>query len=215
MPARALLSDAVDRGVRLLARTQVEALLQRDGRVAGLVTDDGTVLEADETVIAAGTGSSGLLATVGASIAMTSPPGLIAHSTVVPKRLLNGMVMSPDFHVRQTREGRLIAGSDFAGADPGTDADATGQALLALVRQGISGAEETGLAFATVGNRPTPADGYPAIGRPGGMPGLYPAVMHSGVTLAPLVGELAARELVGGERDPDLARYDPDRPELR
>ena len=35
-----------------------------------------------------------------------------------------------------------------------------------------------------------------------------------GVTLAPIVGELVAREITGGFRDPDLAPYDPGRAEL-
>jgi glycine/D-amino acid oxidase-like deaminating enzyme len=63
-----------------------------------------------------------------------------------------------------------------------------------------------------VGHRPTPADGFPVIGRPRATEGLYVAVMHSGITLAPLVGLLAAGEIAAGRRDPMLAPYDPDRP---
>ena len=37
------------------------------------------------------------------------------------------------------------------------------------------------------------------------MPGLYLAVMHSAVTLAPAVGRLVARELVDGTVEPALA----------
>ena len=45
-----------------------------------------------------------------------------------------------------------------------------------------------------MGHRPTPADGFPVVGRPDGTAGLYVAVMHSGVTVATAVGLLAARE---------------------
>jgi glycine/D-amino acid oxidase-like deaminating enzyme len=82
------------------------------------------------------------------------------------------------------------------------------------VKRSVAGAAALGLAFHTVGYRPTPADGFPAIGRMPGMEGLYVAVMHSGVTLAPLVGELAAKEIATGKRDPDLAPYDPGRAAL-
>ena len=59
----------------------------------------------------------------------------------------------------------------------------------------------------SVGYRPTPADGFPIIGRADGVGGLYLAVMHSGITLAPAVGLFAAQEILEGDRDPLLAPY--------
>jgi glycine/D-amino acid oxidase-like deaminating enzyme len=50
-----------------------------------------------------------------------------------------------------------------------------------------------------------PADGEPIIGPAPGVPGLYLAVMHAAVTLAPAVGRLVARELVDGAVEPALA----------
>jgi glycine/D-amino acid oxidase-like deaminating enzyme len=209
--ARQLLAAS---GARRISGTRVASLVERGGAIRGVVTTAGDAVEADETVVAAGTGAGPLLESVGVRIGIESPPGLIAHSTVAKERLLEGLVMSPAFHARQTREGRVIAGADFAGGEPGADADASGRALLEAVKSSIRGAEALDLAFTTVGHRPSPADGYPVIGRPRGMPGLYVAVMHSGVTLAPIVGELAAREIVDGRRDADLGPYDPDRPAL-
>ena len=45
---------------------------------------------------------------------------LIVHSRPY-KKLLNGLVHAEKLHMRQTAEGRVIAGSDFAGGDPGDD----------------------------------------------------------------------------------------------
>ena len=45
------------------------------------------------------------------------------------------------------------------------------------------------------------------IGFTEAVPNLYIAVMHSGVTLAPLVGEWAALEIVEGARIEALERY--------
>lgn len=42
-------------------------------------------------------------------------------------------------------------------------------------------------------------------------PGLYTVVTHSGVTLAPALGLLAAQELISGSSVPDLTDYSPDR----
>ena len=54
-------------------------------------------------------------------------------------------------------------------------------------RRGRRGWGSTSSPSATV---PTPADGFPAIGRPQGRQGLYTIVTHSGVTLAPALGLL-------------------------
>jgi glycine/D-amino acid oxidase-like deaminating enzyme len=56
-----------------------------------------------------------------------------------------------------------------------------------------------------------PHDGFPVLGYPEPVPNLYLALMHSGVTLAPLVGELAAMEIVDGARVQILDAYRPER----
>jgi glycine/D-amino acid oxidase-like deaminating enzyme len=40
-----------------------------------------------------------------------------------------------------------------------------------------------------------PVDGYPVLGASPARKDVYLAVMHSGVTLAPIIGELAAHEM--------------------
>jgi glycine/D-amino acid oxidase-like deaminating enzyme len=50
-----------------------------------------------------------------------------------------------------------------------------------------------------------PADGEPIVGAVAGVPGLYLAVMHAAVTLAPIMGRLVARELIDGTIEPALS----------
>lgn len=102
-----------------------------------------------------------------------------------------------------------------AGADPLGRADELAGELHRKVQALVSGAERVELDFHTVGYRPTPADGFPAIGRPRSRDGLYAAVTHSGITLAPVIGCFAAREIIDGQRDPLLAPYHLERPELK
>ena len=212
--AHVLLNGAQAAGASFIPDTRISRLVMQGDRVTGAETGTGALIDADEVVLAAGTGTPDLLATAGLRLAMTAPPGLIAHSTIAGRRMLNGMIFAPDVHVRQTREGRLIVGADFTGADPGEDPAETARGLLRAVRRYVAGSEALDLAFHTIGYRPTPAGGLPAIGRMPGIEGLYVTVMHSGVTLAPLVGELAAEEIVTGRRDPDLGPFDPGRPAL-
>jgi len=208
--ARTMLASAGASGADVLPQVRIKWLIEEQGRVVGVMSEE-EPLHADEVVLAAGAGVPQLLDSVGVKFRLTTPPGLLVHSKPA-KELLQGLVMTPGLHVRQTAEGRLVAGTDFEGADPAGEADQLAQNLHAKVQALIAGAETVELDFHTTGFRPTPADGFPAVGRL--RDGLYVAVTHSGVTLAPAIGLFTSRELLEGPRDPLLAPYHPGRPEL-
>ena len=207
-----LLAGAVALGAEAVPHMRVKWLVEDDGRVKGAMTDEGAI-HADETILAAGAGCHQLLESIGIKLKLTTPAGLLSHSKPAGD-LLHGLLMTPGLHVRQTAEGRLVAGTDFTGADPLDDPEALARELHAKAQGLVRGAESVDFAFHTVGYRPTPADGFPAIGRPRERAGLYLAVTHSGVTLAPIIGRFAAAELLTGQRDPLLSPYHPDRPAL-
>jgi glycine/D-amino acid oxidase-like deaminating enzyme len=52
-----------------------------------------------------------------------------------------------------------------------------------------------------------PQDEFPIVGPVPSVAGFYVAVTHSGVTLAPLIGQLVAQEVTTGESSPWLAEY--------
>lgn len=205
---KALLAEAERRGARILFST-VTALVQSVGKITGVDTSQG-LFAADEVVIAAGVGSPDIAATAGINLPIETPPGLIVHSRPY-KKLLNGLVLAERLHMRQTAERRIIAGSDFGGADPGVDAEATARELFAAMKAMLRDSDGLELDFHTVGYRPTPIDGFPIIGRAKGKESVYIAVMHSGITLAPAVGLFATREILDGKRDTLLAPYGLDR----
>ncbi len=208
--AKAMLADAETLGVDVISHMRVKWLVEETDRIGGVMTEEGP-LHADEIVLAAGAGVAELLGSVGVMLKFTAPAGLLSHSKPAPE-LLRGLVMTPGLHVRQTVEGRLVAGTDFEGADPVDKADELALDLHAKVRALVAGAETIELDFHTTGYRPTPADGFPAVGRL--RHGLYVAVTHSGVTLAPAIGLFAAGEILGGTRDPLLVPFGADRREL-
>ncbi|AVA22925.1 MULTISPECIES: FAD-binding oxidoreductase [unclassified Rhizobium] len=203
--ANLLLEDAARHGATLSYGMEARRLLRENGRITGVETADGVLL-ADHVVLAAGAGTAALAASVGIDVPIETPPGLIVHSRPAP-RLLNGLVMAPELHMRQTMEGRIIAGTDFGGTDPGEKPQQAADELFAKVKTMLRGGDELELDFYTVGYRPTPKDGFPIIGGVDAAPGLYLAVLHSGVTLAPLVGSVAAAEILSGDPDPQLAPF--------
>ncbi|MBB4566534.1 NAD(P)/FAD-dependent oxidoreductase [Rhizobium leucaenae] len=203
--ANLLLEDAARHGATLSYGVEVRRLLRENGRVTGVETAEGALL-ADHVVLAAGAGTAALAASVGVDVPIETPPGLIVHSRPSP-RLLNGLVMAPELHMRQTMEGRIIAGGDFGGTDPGDKPQDAADELFTKVKAMLRGGDKLDLDFYTVGYRPTPKDGFPIIGSVDAAPGLYLAVLHSGVTLAPLIGSVAAAEILDGDPDPQLAPF--------
>ena len=62
-----------------------------------------------------------------------------------------------------------------------------------------------------IGTRPVPIDGFPVVGNIEGNKGVFIAVMHSGVTLAPLIGRLLASEMLQTSKSPLLEPFRPSR----
>jgi glycine/D-amino acid oxidase-like deaminating enzyme len=204
--AERLIADAKRRGMELVENVHVSCLRKDEaGHIISIATDHGE-WPTEEVVLAAGAATSALAATIGVDVPLETPPGLLVHSKpVVP--MINGLIIAPELHLRQTAEGRLVAGTDFGGMDPGTDPDGAAAELFAKVKAFVKDGEKLEMDFYTVGYRPTPEDGFPIVGRADGVGGLYLAVTHSGVTLAPALGLFAAREILDGEREPLLAPY--------
>lgn len=203
--AALLAAAAVEDGAVLRPGVRADGLVFENGRVAG-VRAGGEALSADEVVIAAGTATPELVAGTGYRLPLDTPPGLLAHTRPMPA-LLNGVVLAEGLHVRQKPNGQILAGSDFQGSELAADPEAGGRELMRRLRAALDVDGDLELERTSVGTRPMPADGEPAIGRPPGVEGLYVAVMHSGVTLCPAVGALAAREILDGARDRLLAPF--------
>lgn len=77
------------------------------------------------------------------------------------------------------------------------------QAAAVLVPE-LAGAEAQQV---TAGLMPYPVDAHPIVGFTKEWPNLYVAVMHSGATLAPLIGQLISEEIVKQQEQDILAPY--------
>ena len=188
-------------------------LVQRGGRVVGISCTD-VQIAADTVVVAAGAGSVDLLAPLGLTLPITAKPGLILQTNPVPQ-ILNHLILTPGIHFRQAQDGRIIAGEIFSGDGPGaarmaTDPNGLADEMMALLRARVP-KTALWLERLLLGRRPLPADGMPMIGPMPGYAGVHLAVMHSGVTLAPLVGHLLADEIMGQGAATLLADFRPSR----
>lgn len=99
--------------------------------------------------------------------------------------------------MKQERDGRLVAGMGFTA--PSREAtDEQGEKVLASGKKYLPALGNLELERVTLGYRPLPRDGLPVIGFSEGVPDVYLTVMHTGVTLAPIVGRFASLEILDG-----------------
>ncbi len=188
------------------------AIRVRGGRACGVDTPLGPI-EADQVVIAAGTGAPALLAPLGLDLPMLHRPGLLLRSAPVGLRL-GPILAAPEQELRQEDDGRLLApAAAFHQSDEGGDlSDPLAQAEAALARigamLGLSGLKAESVMQA---DRPVPGDGLPVVGAVPGVGGLWLSVLHSGVTLAAIVAEGLAGVISGQEMPGVLHPFPPSR----
>jgi glycine/D-amino acid oxidase-like deaminating enzyme len=203
--AEALVDHARKQGARVLFPCEVTAIQERWGRLTGIRTTQGD-FELDCLVVAAGVDTARIASMVGVEIPLVESPGVLAH-TAPGEKILSRVVLSPGAHMKQKLDGRLVAGMGFGAAPSKEATPQEGQKILDAGRPYLPGIGNLSLEKVTLGFRPLPKDGYPVIGFPEGATDLYFAVMHSGVTLAPIVGRLAALEILDGAEVELLAGF--------
>ncbi|MGZ0703168.1 NAD(P)/FAD-dependent oxidoreductase [Pseudomonas piscis] len=204
-----LLEGARAHGARVLTQTPVLELQVQDRQVIGVATAAG-VYHTDHLVLAAGCGTPALLASLGIELPLHASPSILLRLDA-PRGLVKTLVSNSQLEVREASDGSLLAAEDYIATEGPAGPEAVAQQALASIRQAFRGAEAVTLRSVEVGQRPMPDDQLPIIGPLSAHPGLYLAVMHAGVTLAPTVGRLVSQELLQGHRCAELAPCRPAR----
>ena len=211
---------AAANGAKLRTDTRVASVALDGDQATGVVLDDGTTVPADTVAICAGRWSDRVAATAGVTLPMAPTLGFNIYTGPSPV-VLTAMVHAPDVHLRPEGGGRVLARSgefddavpiDAVPIDAQLDpAAAVGHELLARAVRYLPGLDGAAIEGARVAYRSIPGDKHPVVGAVPGRPGLYLMVTHSGGTLGPLLGRLAALEIAHGALDPRLATFRPDR----
>lgn len=216
----AVLAVAAGLGAIVREDARVIGLLRRSDRVAGVVLASGEEIDADLVVSCCGRWSAGIAALAGRRLSLVDveQPGSLAVGLLVtttpaaegPTRML----YVDDLMLRPAGGGRLLLHCDAhdrrVAWDEATDPPpAPAHDLVDLARGRIPGAATVTVESARIGLRALPADYLPALGWL--EDGLYLAVTHSGVTLAPALGALVADELLEGHGTAPLAPFRPQR----
>jgi glycine/D-amino acid oxidase-like deaminating enzyme len=117
-----------------------------------------------------------------------------------PPGLVKTIVAGSEFEVREVRPGELLATMGCAGITAEQALAEKAERIFELVRSTFDGGSAFRLLGFRVSGRPMPAQG-PMVGFLTPDQAVYVAVMHSAVSLAPVVGRVVADELLSGEPD--------------
>ena len=215
----ACLQHAREAGAVVHTHTPVSELCRDgQGRIEAVNTPNGKI-SCDVVVLASGTDTTELAAAAGVHIPQQHSPGVIVRTDPQPPILQNVSVLHlppidedrHEIHLRQSGDGTLAIGQGSQESVDRDDSQEHADDLLSRAVHYLPALAGARAIPTPVGYRPMPIDELPVIGFCEAAPNLYIALMHSGVTLAPLVGELATPEIVDGARVEMLAPYRPER----
>ncbi|HYH12261.1 MAG TPA: FAD-binding oxidoreductase [Thermomicrobiales bacterium] len=199
----------------VLTGQEVIELIREGDWIVGVRTAAGDLISADVVVSCAGRWTDQIMTMAGVALPMAPTPGLLVTSTPVATTL-RGIAQSSSVNVRPAGGSRVLMASFehdrrlAAGDSPSTLATYAGE-ILERARIVLPDLARASVESYVVGVRSIPEGGFPVVGPVPGLEGLYVIASHSGVTMGPLLGRLAAREILHGDVDSRLFPYRPSR----
>lgn len=216
-----ILSHARAAGATLVVGQAVGFVTAGD-RITGVRLAAGEILAADHVVVASGRGTEDLLSTAGFGLPLLpadTRASEVVGLLVVSRPLaapIDRVLIADDVMIRPDGGGRIII-HDFradilvAADTPLVPVPGPAAQLLRDTGRHVQGGADAEVESARIGLRVIPEDGLPAVGRIPGHDNLYVCATHSGVTLAPLLGQLAADEILHDADSPLLRTFRPAR----
>lgn len=219
-----LLEAAQKLGATLVYPATATGVRLVDGRLKAAETTGG-MIEADRLILATGAADTPPRELGDIEIPQRSTPGIIAVTRPM-QRVIQRVVAAPGVHLHQRDDGRIIIGEQDGAPDTETHdlrlqsrpndfpaetiAQEHGRRMLAVGERFFPALKAAEIESAYIGWRPLPLDGHPVLGFSPARRDVYLAIMHSGVSLAPIVGQLVSQEVM---RDAAIARLDEYRPD--
>ena len=159
----------------------------------------------------AGHAAGELTALAGAALPVSGEPGRLIYTSPVATTL-SRPIHAPGIHFRPDGAGRIVlaeqAHDQIVGLDAAPSPDGwTPERSLSAAARHLPALAAARVEATRIGVRPMPADRLPIVGAVPERPGLYVLVSHSGITLGPLWGRVAAGEILGRRPDPRLAPF--------
>lgn len=216
--AEACLRGVVELGGTIRTGERVTDLVL-SGKMVTAVQTDQAEYSCDSVVIAAGAKTPDITTMAGFRLENSLSPG----ATVVTSRLdqplfssIAAMHTPRDdggvlLNMRQFTDGRVMIHGGTHDGSLADDSHDDAEMLLAETKKYLPVVNDLTVEEVRRALRPMPSDGFPVVGRLPSSPNTYVAYTHSGVTLAPIIGEMGALEIATGAEVELLAPYRPAR----
>lgn len=193
-------------GAQVLCHREVTGIRLEGGRIAAAVTPEGEI-PTGAIVDAAGILVPQVARMVGVEVPLLPQRGQIYHLEALPPLLTR-----PVHAIRQFRSGTVMVGTtnEFVGSDRRVTYDA-GVRVLQRACRVVPALARARVLRAWAGLRPMSPDGLPIYCAVPEVPGFYVAVGHSGITLAPITGQVFLDLITSGHTSLPIAPYGLDR----
>jgi len=225
------LRKTINLGGQVLYPVTYENVKVKNRKIVAVRTSIGEI-EADRVVFACGVDTDELL---NIDVLKKSEPEIILRTQPM-KKVIDRVIVMPSFHIHQENDGTVIIGATntmegaAVGALPGAPISHLerlasmpesfpdealekqhSERILAIAQQFVPELKTVELEEVVIGWIPSTHNGGPVVGHFKNIPGAYLATTNSGVTLAPIIGELVAMELLDETETNLLADFRPDR----
>lgn len=172
-------------GAQVRYHEEVTGIRLDRGRIAGVTTSSGEI-PTGTVVDAAGVLVPHVARMAGVEVPLLPQRGQIYHLEALPP-----ILRRPVHAIRQFRSGTVMVGTtnEFVGYDRSVTYEA-GVRVLGRARQVVPALAGARVLRAWAGLRPMSPDGLPIYGAVPEVPGFFIAVGHSGITLAPITGQV-------------------------
>jgi glycine oxidase len=198
-------------GAEIREHRPVKEISVRAGRSIGVVLEDGTRVEADIVVLAAGAWSRGIAGLPPDRRPPVRPVKgqLLALRMDAAAPLLNHVLWAPGAYLVPRRNGRLIVGATVE--EKGFDNTITAGGMLTLLEaawRAIPAIEELPVDEIWVGHRPGSRDDAPILGR-APLDDLFYATGHhrNGILLAPVTADAMAKLILDDVVEPAIRPF--------
>ena len=215
--AKSCLNKISQLGGQIYLNTAVDSLNQSGDKISLVANKQEQMF--DKIVICAGIDSTDLANQVGINLPQRVSPGVVVYGHSNKSILPNLSSISipsieenqHDLHFRQDKYGEIRLSDGNQDAERSDSSEKYTDQLMSHASKYFNDLSDVKTQPFPVGFRPMPIDGLPCIGFSKKSPNVYLAVMHSGVSLAPIVSRLASSEIINGISETELKFYRPDR----
>ena len=196
----------------------VTSFIRSGDVISHVITTKGTY-KCDSVVIAAGAETPKIAEMLGSKFQNTHSQGATVITDILPVPLfksiaamhsprdLNGVLINS----RQLTDGRVMIHGGTQAHSIADESIEDAEMLIQETAKYLPATQNLTVQEVRSALRPMPPDGLPVLGRLVSTPNAYITYTHSGVTLAPMIGEMAALEIRTSVETEILAPYRPER----